>query len=244
MQSSIFKNILLTLLLSAAGLSSLCAQSLTYHLAKADSLFEQKRYTQSLELYQSIFAQKQYTPAMLLKMAFIEEGLNHPSLALYYLNLHYQATRNEHVLSKIIDFASKEGLNGYEVSDTDRLLATYDEYHTNITGTLAAGILLVMSLIIFQRTRKVKPVGSWIGLVFLLVLLSFHNNFNGYRPSAIIMKPNTYVMNGPSAGASVVGIIQEGNCVKVLDKNDVWMKVKLNNRDVYIKESNLWLLSI
>src|SRR5688572_10488658 len=73
----------------------------SYRLRQADSLFLAKRYTQSMELYRSIFAQNEYTPAMLLKMAYIEDGLNQTGQALYYLDLYYHATRNKSVLEKM-----------------------------------------------------------------------------------------------------------------------------------------------
>src|SRR5688500_16903409 len=77
------------------------AQTSGYRLKTADSLFQAKRYTQSLEHYEEILRQRQYTPAMLLKMAYINEGLNQIGSAMYYLNLYHTATGDKSVLRKM-----------------------------------------------------------------------------------------------------------------------------------------------
>src|SRR5690349_20074349 len=69
-------------------------------LQHADSLFQQKRYTQSFEIYNKLFQSRQYSPAMLLKMAYVQEGLNRISQSAYYLNLYYLATQDESALTK------------------------------------------------------------------------------------------------------------------------------------------------
>src|SRR5688572_16230256 len=89
------------------SLQSSFAQVSSHRLKTADSLFATKLYTQSFEHYEEILLQKQYTPAMLLKMAFIQEGLNHIGRALYYLNLYYLATKDKTTLDKIQELANK-----------------------------------------------------------------------------------------------------------------------------------------
>lgn len=240
MQSPFYK-IIPVVILQVISMTS-AAQSLRYHLAKADSLYQQKRYTQSLELYQSIFAQKQYTPAMFLKMAFIEEGLGHVAPALYYLNLYAIATRDDHVLAKITDVATKNGLSGYEVTDADRVLTNYYEHHQQISLALGALALFFVSLMTYLRSHEKKPAGVWTALLIVVVLLFLHTNFSWGTTSAIIAQPNSYMMNGPSAGASVVRILDDGHRVEVLGEKDVWVKIRFNNREGFIKKDNLYRL--
>lgn len=244
MQSQVLKFIPFALLLLFVAGSDTQAQSLNYHLSKADSLFRQKRYTQSLELYQSIFNQKQYTPAMLLKMAYMEEGLDHTATSLYYLNLYYLSTKDEQVLTKISEVATKYGLDGYDFSETERVLARYDEHRMVITATVGSVIIFLLSLMVFQHSRKAKPVGTWIVLVFFLILLFIHENVRWSPVTAIISKPDTYVMSGPSAGASVLRIISEGHRVEITGKEDVWVRVRINNRMGYVKADNLLPVSL
>ncbi len=50
-------------------------QGVTNKLNQADSLFQEKKYTESLDIYEDIVtANKKASPAMLLRMAYIYEG--------------------------------------------------------------------------------------------------------------------------------------------------------------------------
>src|SRR5690349_2721164 len=91
-------------------------------LQRADSLFQQKRYTQSFEIYNTLFQSHRYSPAMLLKMAYVQEGLNRISQSAYYLNLYYLATQDESALTKLGELADKYRLEGYEPSRFEQAL--------------------------------------------------------------------------------------------------------------------------
>lgn len=219
-------------------------QSLSYHLTKADSLFAQKRYTQSLDLYRSIFNQQQYTPSMFLKMAYMEEGLDHLAPALYYLNLYYLASRDEQVIPKIKELADKNRLEGFEFSDRERVLSIYKEYHVTLSAGLMAVALFLISLIVFLRSRKKKAYGVWSALLVILAIVLIHTNFPLQNKTAIVSSNNTYLMSGPSAGASVVQIINEGHRVNVLGQKDIWVRIQWRNKDAYIKADNLLPVSL
>jgi uncharacterized protein YgiM (DUF1202 family) len=79
---------------------------------------------------------------------------------------------------------------------------------------------------------------TWAGLLVCLGLLTAHLNFP-FAVTAIVGQPDTYMMSGPSSGASLEGKIGPGHRVVVLGKKDVWTKVLWNGKEVYIKESNL-----
>ncbi|MBX2946430.1 MAG: SH3 domain-containing protein [Cyclobacteriaceae bacterium] len=219
-------------------------QSLSYHLGKADSLFAQKRYTQSIDLYRSIHNQKQYTPAMFLKMAYIEEGLDRLAPALYYLNLYYVSSHDDRVVPKIKELADKNLLEGFEFSDRERALLLYGKYHLNLSVALAALALFLMSLVVALRYRKKKLLGAWIFLLIVLTLLLLHTNLPVQSNYAIVSTPNTYLMSGPSAGASVVQIINEGHRVSITGHKDVWVKIRWRDKDAYIKADNLLVVSL
>src|SRR5688500_5325176 len=107
------------MILSFSAFQSSSAQTSHFRLQTADSLFQAKRYTQSLEHYEEILRQKQYTPAMLLKMAYVYEGLNQIGSAMYYLCRYHIATNDKTVLAKMDELATKYNLEGYETTDTD-----------------------------------------------------------------------------------------------------------------------------
>ncbi|NJN42367.1 MAG: SH3 domain-containing protein [Flammeovirgaceae bacterium] len=209
-------------------------------LEVADSLFQQKQYTQSLEHYTSILRNdRQYTPSMLLKMAFIQEGLGHLSQSMYCLNLYYLITHDEHTLQKMEEIAVKNKLTGYESSDVTKALFLLKENRLSITLVLLALCVFLFSITIYQRRKNVKPLTAFIFLAFVLVVLVLYSNINLIRESAILTSSQTYLMSGPSAGSSVIAIVKEGHKVEVHGKKDVWMKVIWNDREVYVKEDDL-----
>jgi len=228
--------ILLPLLLSTPAL---LAQVSTFRLQQADSLYEKKRYTQSLEHYQTILSQKQYSPAMLLKMAYIEEGLGRVGQALYYLNLYYLASNDKLVLEKMEELAAKYKLDGYENSDTDLLLSFYHDYQLPIAMTLSVLVVFFLSLIFYWKKKGKRSIATGVLLFAAVALLFVHINFGEKISTGIVGEPNTYLMDGPSAGASVISVIEEGHRVAIVGKIDVWYEILWNGNRAFVKENNL-----
>jgi tetratricopeptide (TPR) repeat protein len=239
MQSRVLKIVKLSLFLLVLS-TVVNAQSNNSLLVRADSLFQQKRYIQSLELYQKLFEDHRYTPAMLLRMAYVEEGLNNISRSVYYLNLYYLATQDEDALTKLEEVAIKNRLEGYSTDETDTFLSFYLTHHTLITIILVALAVLALAIALTQRLIfKHKPIGEFVCMCIVSVLCLLHLSQKSFWEKAIIAKDNTYVMSGPSAGASVIMIARDGHRVSVIGKQDVWVKVKLGESEGYIRNSNL-----
>jgi tetratricopeptide (TPR) repeat protein len=221
------------------GTHNLAAQVSSFRLQQADSLFQAKQYTQSMELYRAVFEQKQYTPAMLLKMAFVEEGLGQTGQALYYLNLYYRVSNDQTALEKMEELATKYNLEGYDQAETDWALSHYHDYHSAITIALAAFVILFASLGIYFKRQGERPVASAITMVVLLVIMGVHVNLGGRITAGIIAQQNTYAMSGPSAGATVTAVLDSGHRVEVIGKRDVWVKILWQGETLYIKEGTI-----
>jgi hypothetical protein len=215
------------------------SQKSTFRLSQADSLYDKKQYIQSIEHYREILSQHEYTPAMLLKMAYIEEGLNHAGKALYYLNLYYLATSDKAALDKMQELATKFNLEGYETSDADMLLSLYHDYHQDLSLTLGAVVLFCLALILFWKRKGKRSIAAGTVLIIILVVMVVHINFGEKISTGIIGEPNTYLLDGPSAGASVVSVVGEGHKFEIIGKVDVWYKVRWNNSTVFVKDHSL-----
>jgi hypothetical protein len=220
------------------------AQVLGFRLKQADSLFQAKRYVQSLEHYQTILEQKQYTPAMLLKMAFIHEGLGHIGSALYCLNLYYLRTNDQAVSDKMEELAKKYKLTGYEYSDRNKIFSLYQQYTLPISLALGAITIFLMSVILFLKRKKQNVLFPAIVMAVILVGFLIHVNGGRAFSSGIVSHPRTYVMTGPSSGADVIAVIDEGHRFEVLGKKDVWLRIKWNGETAFVKENNLLTLNL
>jgi hypothetical protein len=236
------QNRCLNIALAVSGLLFLLlvsrAESPASQLSKADSLFQLKKYTQSLELYAALFNQQHYSQAMLLRMAFIEEGLSRYADAIYYLNLYYNRTFDEAAMAKIKELASANNFSGYEQTDMDKMALAWRRYGHLVTLVLTSIAFLLTLLLLIMAKEKVRRKSIWLAQSSVLLLLLIHLNYP-FEKEAIILNDTAYLMSGPSAGASVVAEISEGHRVKVLGKEDVWVKIKWKNRSVFVRESNV-----
>lgn len=216
------------------------SQEFGYRLKMADSLYVKKQYTQSLELYQQIFDAHTYSPAMLLKMAFVEEALGRNAKALYYINLYYNITHDVTALHKMDDMAARYNLTGYELSQTDHTLAVINENRTAITTALGGVCIVLLSLMIFTlRRKKTRPYISFSFFVLSVIVLIGFANIDLAPNNGITQNAPAYLMSGPSSGAKVVGIVNEGNRLPIKGRHDVWVKVKWHDGYAYLKDNQV-----
>ena len=215
------------------------AQIFSRQLAYADSLFKVKQYTQSLEIYEEVLAAKQYSPAMLLKMAFIQEGLGKASKSLYYLNVYYLATGDDQALLKMQELATKNNLQGYENQDSDHFYYLVNKYGYLISLLLASAALFALAWIYTQKRKGRKPIPAVVAFMIFLVLLAVNVNFPLKDSTVMITRSDTYLMSGPSAGANVIGVVDEGHKLRRLNKKDVWLEVQWFDQPVYVKENRV-----
>src|SRR5688572_3641718 len=197
MQSGVLKILLSGCFLFVSSISTLYGQVAGHRLNQADSLFIDKKYTQSLEHYQTILKQNEYSPAMLLKMAYIEEGLNRIGQALYYLNLYYLASNDKTVLTKMEELATRYNLEGYENSDADQALTFYHDYHFHITLALSVIVLFLVALAFSMRKKGSRPLATGVLTAIVLLLLFVHVNMGEKISLGIVGLSNTFLMEGP-----------------------------------------------
>lgn len=207
----------------------------------ADSLFAQKKYTQSFDLYEEIYTiSRKVSPAMLLKMAFVKEGLGDYSNALYYLNLYYLKTFDKKALKKMENLAEEHDLSGYNYDDAEFFLNLYQKFQLQVDLLIACLLLLFLSIFVYQKRKKgnISNLAGYAYIALLLALLIF-NNFGRERRQAIISTNNVYLMDGPSPGANVVDVVSVGHRVKILGQKDVWVEILWADKSAYVKEFNL-----
>jgi hypothetical protein len=212
----------------------------------ADSLFAQKKYTQSYDLYQAVLEQHQkVSPAMLLKMAFVKEGLGDYSNALYYLNLYYKRTYDKKVLKKMEILAEEHNLSGYNYDDAAFFLNLYHQFQLQIDLLVTSMLLLIFAIIFYnkRRTGVLSRPGVY-GFLFLMAMLFVINNFGREHGKAIISSEQAHIMDGPSPGANVVDVVSAGHRVEVLGRKDVWVEISWLDQSAFIKEFELKTLEL
>ena len=175
-------------------------------------------------------------------MAFIKEKANDIPATLYYLQLYYTKHADERVLQKIIDMAENNKYKGHKPSDLQYLFFLFQQY-SSIGIAFMLFFVGGIGGILWVRGRK------GFDILFPTILVSFIALFYLYlldfwKPAfpAIIKTQKAMAMDAPSAGASQLDLIERGTCVQVLNKHDIWLKVLYEDKIMYVRENNVWVV--
>ena len=244
MQKRTFKFLESVFILFLIGTQVSKSQTFNAQLLTADSLFRAQKYTESLTIYNDIFENTgKASPAMLLKMAYINEGLENFGEALYYLNNYYNMSADQNALTKMRELATARGLEGYEADNLDYALRIYNEYRYLLVAFFVALGLLMLAIIYRQKKKQGKPAtGPGLALIFVMVAALCLTNFFWLKPQGIISGANTYLMTGPSAGADLVEVVNEGHRVEIIDWQDIWVEIRWREGAAFIRENNIKVL--
>lgn len=205
---------------------------------QADSLFAAGRYTKAWSIYDSLFRQGEVSEGMLLKMAYIKEGLDEPTEALYFLNHYYTLTTDRAVLDKMQTLANEESLKGYDVGDKDFFRTFLLRYHLEIRLALISIVGLLGALVYRSVKKRNLPIGLPVMQALTMLLLLILNN-GWWQPSQAIIAQDTFLMTAPSAAAEVVQPVDKGHRVEVIKKGEVWTKIRWEEQEVYIRAAKL-----
>lgn len=237
----LFALILISLTISSHN--TMC-QEITKKLFQADSLFQEKKYTESFEIYTEILESDEKTSAqMLLKMAFIKEGLGDHSQALVFLNKYYDLTSDERARDKMQELAETNELSGYSNEDSDFIVGFINQNAVIIYTLVFSVVALLLFIVVYRKlTQKSDPIRYAIILILLLVSFWFVINFNLASTKGVIIDNHAYLMTAPSSGADLVDVIKKGHRVEILDQNEIWTKVSWLEQEVYIKNEKIKLI--
>jgi tetratricopeptide (TPR) repeat protein len=222
------------------------AQDILVKMQKADDLFQKKKYTEALDIYESIFKSGQKaSPKMLLKMAFIYEGLNDYTKTLYYLNLYYHFSPDSEVLTQMDNIANQYRLKGYEHSDLDYAATLYQRFFYLFALAFLGLCSLTFVFILYRQLYK-HPIPQRYRFAFVLTMaaLLVWIYLTDENLAGIISQNNTYLMSAPSSGAEVVKVVEKGHKVRILAKEDVWYKIAWEKQTLYVKANHLLLIKI
>ncbi|MCU0449922.1 MAG: SH3 domain-containing protein [Bernardetiaceae bacterium] len=198
-------------------------------LSQADVLFGKQKYNEAFNLYAKVLDQGESSPQMLLKMAYIRENSGDPTNALYYLNLHYAQAPSTEVHDKIAELAEKNGLEGYKIGDVEYLVYLFRQYfgYLIVLGSLLAGLTLLGLYLIKKRGRDVLYPG--IALTTFFGFLFYVINYQLSLPRGIVKSEKAFLMNAPSAGGELVSTLPQGQCLRIVGKQDIWYKVRIDD---------------
>ncbi len=101
-----------------------------------------------------------------------------------------------------------------------------------------AFLLLFTGMFVLGTARKTRRIAFYLGVLFLLFTaasfaLASQKYYHGKSHSeAIIFTPTVTVKSSPSVNAVDLFVIHEGSKVKILDRLDGWVKIRIQNGSI------------
>lgn len=207
---------------------------------KADSLFVQKKYIEAVSIYDSIHKSDKIAPDMLLKIAYVKEGMGDYTSALYYLNLYQLNFPNSLVLKKMDRLGTKYNLKGYEFTDYEYFASMYNKFGLQLSYIFLGLAIIFFAYTAFRIYKGKKYPRSRLYLVLLVLLFSYgFINFGIPSYKGIVEQDYTFIMDGPSSGAQVVAIVDKGNRMNILNKDEVWYEILWEGKPAFVKKNHL-----
>ncbi|OHX66908.1 SH3 domain-containing protein [Flammeovirga pacifica] len=218
-----------------------CFSPLEAKISEADSLFESQQYIDAYNLYDDLLSNDgAYSSRMLLRMSFIQEGQNNYSKALYYLNLQYRLTADRQTLNKMSKIAEENNLVGYQYSDKEFFVSLFNNLQEIIAIVLIT-LITICLVIMFIRKKQNLSITTLTFFVTVFCGIGLWA-YNGgiQRAQAIVKNNGALLMEEPSAGGRKLGVVVQGERLKIESDNDIWYKVKLpNEAEGYIRKGRV-----
>lgn len=209
-------------------------------LKKADSLFANQRFSDARNLYsQLFFQQKKTSPAALLKLAFMEEGLQNPVFALFYLHQYYLVKPDSRLKTRIEDLAAQNKFSGYSIDEADYAYFLYRNYGQKFDLALLGMASLIFVFLVYRKIKGVSLGYSPIFVILFLIPAAYLLNFHVPYKRAILDGEKIFLMSGPSSGSSVVDVLEKGHRVEWVGSEDIWFEIKWNEKRGWVKKSDL-----
>lgn len=244
MQAYYLKKIIFFLILNLSFLQLTKSQSNIEEIKIADSLYKAENFSASELIYErNIKNFKNPSTVLFLKLASIKEKKGDFLKSMYYLNKAYELSPSEKILAKLNGIATLHELKGYELSDFNFLILFYKQYSGFLlTLLLILGIYIFVILFIKKYKSTLTPLNQKVFLVVYLLGVGLLLNLPDKYHQGIINHDGVLLRSEPSSAAPIETRIDKGNRLNVLGGNDIWKRVIWNEKFLYLKESDIWLV--
>ena len=244
MQAYYLKKIIFFLFLNLTFVQLANSQNNVENLIRADSLYKSENFGAAEVFYeQNLPYLKNPSDGLFLKLASIKEKKGDFLKSMYYLNKAYELSPSEKILAKLNEMATLHELKGYELSDFNFLILFYKQYSGFLVALLMIlGIYIFVILFIKKYKSNYIPFSQKLFLIIYLFGVGLLLNLPDKYHQGIINHDAVLLHSEPSFAAPIEFSIDKGNRLNVLGGNDIWKRVIWNDKFLYLKESDIWLV--
>lgn len=238
MQKVIFKFLIISVISLIVEPISIQAKTPESELITADSLYQNKQFTEAIKIYNNLFEAGFSSPNMLLKMSRVMEGQENWGLTIFYLEKYFQLTHDQQVITHIEKLVEENKLSGFQYELPYYANLYYKHYRNYLSLLFVAILMAIMLKTLLNLKKKSSTTGKAVLIIVLLIILGCFNNFNGFQ-YGITINPPTYSMKGPSAGADIYKVLDKSTKIILHKEVDIWTKSSLNDKETYIRTDDI-----
>lgn len=216
----------------------------------SNALFEQgkqqyktQNYTEAITQWEKIISQGQHSSALYFNLGNANYKLNNIAQSIYYYEKALQLNPNDKEVKNNLAFAKNATIDLIEPLPK----TFFEKWNQQITALLSyngwawATVIFVSAFCLFFilyyfaiTTLKKRSffVGSMVSL--FVTLFSFYMSFKVFNTQnkqsfAIVFAKETQIKSAPIMGSETTFLLHEGAKVALLEKEDNWAKIKLED---------------
>ena len=207
-------------------------------LRQADSLFSHGQYGPAADRYKTlVWRGQQASPELLLRLAYAQQQLGHPAAALLYLSMAQARQPRLSTWRQLVALAGRQRLVGYPDTWQQELQVQWQRYYYPGLQALLAGAVVGLVFLLLRRSKAGS--GWWAGLAGYALLTGAYLQLLRPAPAALVARPGAALMAGPAAGAPWLSTATVGDRLLVLDRQDIWCRVRWQESEAFIRASDV-----
>ncbi|MFD1469587.1 hypothetical protein ACFQ48_15270 [Hymenobacter caeli] len=210
-------------------------------LHRADSLLAAGQFAAAAPVLRGQVWQRQRASArVLLQLAYTQQQLGHYPAALLYLAMAQARQPRLDTWRQQVALAAQHRLVGYPTTWQQELRVRAQRYYYPGLQALLAGAVLGAVGLGWYR-RRARP-GAWLAYAGFLGLAGAYLLALPPRPVGLVARPGAVLMAGPGAGAAWLSTAAAGDRLLVLGRQDIWLQVRWQQRDAYIRAADVFVV--
>ena len=205
---------------------------------RGDSLVAAGNYAAALPCYKAVvWRGQQASPRLLLRLAYTEQQLGHPTAALLYLSMAQAREPRLATWRAAAALAARQRLVGYPATWQQELRVRLLRYYYPGLQALLAGAVLAAVVLLMRRQRSGRA--AWLKLGAYLLAVAAYLHWLHPEPTGLVARPGAALMAGPGAGAAWLSTAAPGDRLPVLGREDIWLRVQWQQRTAFVRASDV-----
>lgn len=210
---------------------------------KANTLYNEGKYTDAISQYESILATKNHSAALYFNLGNAHYKLNHIAPSIFYYEKALQLDPNDSDIKNNLALAKNMTIDAINVIPEGGLSKILNKTTNSLTfdnwAKVSVGFVfcfVVLFLIYYFAYSSLRKRLAFLGsmatlfLMCVTLLFAFHKfNLDKVDKPAIVFAQESSVKNEPNSRSEDAFNLHEGTKVQVLDTVNNWKKIKLQD---------------